>query len=83
MGHTSYYGCERCHIKRSWKEDCITFDANENPLVRNDDDLEHLSYDVQKKILVLSIGRILYFSKKKKKRRDNKKIWKEIVIVAI
>lgn len=83
MGHTSYYGCERCHIKRSWKEDCITFDANENPLVRNDDDLEHLSYDVhQKKILVLSIARILYFSKKKK-RRDNKKIWKEIVIVAI
>lgn len=81
MGHTSCYGCERCHIKRSWIEDCITFDANENHLVRNDDDLEHLSYNVhQKQILVLSIRRILYFSKK---RRDNKKIWKEIVIVAI
>ena len=49
MGHTSYYGCERYHTKGSWKEGHIKFDANQNYLLRNDDDFRHLSYSVYQK----------------------------------
>ena len=64
--HTSYYGCEICHIKGSWEEGRIMFDANQNHILRNDYYFRHLSYNVHQKkmspLVDLSTGCVSQFA---------------------